>query len=179
MAKKSGVKMNIKKLEVIQTALKKLDDGNFHVQVGIFGEKGGRKSKETTNAEIGFIHEMGSVSSNIPRRSFLWDTFINQGDKLMGMLSGDVKALFKEGKVALYLKHVGIACTNLVGQAFETSGWGSWAPLKYRSIMDKVKGSLLRRKQQAAEVLFEGAKHTRPLLDTGQLMRSVTSRVVK
>ena len=179
MTKKSGVKMDIKKLEVIQSTLKKLDDENFHIQIGVFGEKGSRKKTEITNAEIGFVHEMGSVSRNIPRRSFLWDTFIHKGDKLMIMLKGDVETLFKKGKVDLYLKRVGIACTNLVGEAFDTGGWGRWAPLKYASIMGKVKGSLVKRKKQAAEVMLEGAGHTKPLMDTIQLKRSISSRVVK
>lgn len=181
MAKKPTVKMNITELKVIQTALKKMADGNFHIQVGIFGEKAGRStaSQGVTNAEIGFVHEMGSIARNIPRRSFLWDTFMYRGKKLMNSLKNDCRTLFKTGKVEAYLKRCGIEATNLVVEAFETSGWGRWAPLAYGTVMGKVKGSLVVRKQQAAETIHEGKRHTKPLIDTGQLWQSITSRIAK
>ena len=173
--------MNITELNVIQESLKKMADSNYHIQVGIFGEKSSRstKSQGVTNAEIGFIHEMGSVIRNIPRRSFLWDTFTFHGKMLMNSLKGDVEVLFKRGKVDEYLKRCGIEATNLVIKAFETSGWGRWAPLQSGTIMGKLKGNLYKRKQQTAEVLFEGKKHTKPLVNTGQLWQSITSRIAK
>jgi len=183
MAKeKPGVKFDQTGLKVMQSALKKMVDNHYVVQVGVFGDKAMRKSAEDkglTNAEIGLIHEMGSVSRNIPRRSFLWDTFANHGQELMETLKPHVEALFKKGKVELYLKEVGIASTNLVIEAFQTSGWGAWPQNAYSTIMRKLKGSLAKRRQMAAEVLYEGATHTKPLIKTGQLWQAISSRTAK
>ncbi len=182
MAKQGKRVFNITKLETLATSLKKMDDSKYKVQVGIFGEKDARRgaaSKGVTNAEIGLIHEMGSVSRNIPRRSFLWDTFTHHGQQLTDSLKPAVKTLLDKGQIDEYLKAVGIACTNLVVEAFHTGGWGAWAPNAYSTIMRKLKGSLVRRKQQAAEVLFEGATHSVPLTDTGALWQSISSRTVK
>ena len=180
--KKSSKKFNITKLEVLATSLKKLDDGKYKIQVGIFGNKDLRKDskgKGPTNAEIGYVHEMGSVSRHIPRRSFLLDTFTNHQAELNAGLKPLADALFKEGKVDLFLDKAGQAAVLLVQTAFFTSGWGSWAPNAYSTLMAKLKGSLLRRKQQAAEVMFEGATHAMPLISTGQLWQSIAARAVK
>ncbi len=182
-SKKPSAKMDIKGLKVIQTALTKMTDGHYVVQVGIFGSKAARKGdsemKGMTNAEIGLIHEMGSRSRNIPRRSFLWDTFKDHGKDLLPVLKKDCEELFKSGKVDEYLKRVGIAAVNLVQEAFETSGWGSWAPNSYSTLMGKLKGSLYRRKQMAAEVMFEGATHAKPLIRSGQLWQAIAARTAK
>lgn len=179
----SKVKFNVTGLQVIAQSLKKLDDGKFRVQVGIFGDKFARpkdhKKNGPTNAEIGFVHEMGSVARHIPRRSFLLDTFTLHGDKLELALKPAVDKLFKKGLVPEYLNQVGVACVNLVVEAFHTGGWGAWAPNAYSTLLAKLKGPLWRRRQMAAEVLYEGAGHAVPLTDTGQLWQSISSRVVR
>lgn len=179
----STVKFNVTGLQVIAQSLKKLDDGKFRVQVGIFGDKFARpkdhKPNGPTNAEIGYVHELGSVTRHIPRRSFLLDTFTLHSDKLEVVLKPAVDRLIKTGKVDVYLKEVGIACVNLVVEAFHTGGWGAWAPNAYSTLLQKLKGSLARRRQLAAEVLYEGASHAVPLTNTGQLWQSISSRTVR
>lgn len=183
MAKKPGVKMNLTGIQVIQSALKKLDDGGYHVQVGIFGDKAGRKGQMkaagVTNAEVGYVHEMGSHAHGIPRRSFLWDTFAHRGTQLMGELKPAVENLFKKGQVEAYLKQAGVAAENLVKEAFQTSGWGAWPPNSYRTLLAKLCGNLQRRRQMAAEVLYEGADHAKPLIKSGQLWQAIASRTVR
>lgn len=180
MAKKSSTSMDITELKVMATALKKIDDDGYRIQVGVFGDKAARKHEAAgmTNAEVGLIHEMGSVSHNIPRRSFLLDTFTNQGERLVKSLAPDAEALFKTGKVDEYLKKAGAACTNLVVEAFMTSGWGAWAPLKYSSLLAKLKGSLKKRKGLLGK-LYTGEARDLPLVDTGQLWQAIAARAVR
>lgn len=175
MAKKPQVKVNIDRMREIQSSLKKVVDGHYSIQVGIFGDKDSRRGAAAgvTNTEIGFIHEMGSHARGIPRRSFLWDTFSHHGDKLMATTKPLVEKLFKKGKIDEYLNQTGIAATNLVIEAFMTSGWGSWAPNKYRTLLSKLKGSLKKRKAAIAKGT------NKPLIDSGQLWQSVAHRVVK
>jgi len=90
----------------------------------------------------------------------------------------DRQALFLNGKAVYYLKRVGVAAENIVQEAFETAGWGTWAANAYATILAKAKGNIFKRKQQAASDVFEGGRHTSPLIDTGQLRRAIASRVV-
>lgn len=179
MAKKPGVRVDLTQLKVMQSSLKKLDDGRYSIQVGVFGEKASRRKGAATNAEVGFVHEMGSAARGIPRRSFLWDTFTQQAERLMAVLKPQVEALFKKGKVDEYLKQTGVAAENLVREAFFTSGWGAWPPNAYGTVMAKLRGGLERRRQMAAEVLYEGAEHAKPLIRTGQLWQAISSRVAR
>ncbi len=181
MAKKPEKRFDITGLKVMQSALKKMQDGHYVIQVGIFGDKAGRTDEDSglTNAEIGLIHEMGSVSRNIPRRSFLWDTFTNHGKDLMPVLKEPVAKLLKTGKIEEYLKVAGVAATNLVVEAFQTSGWGAWAPNAYSTLLRKLRGNLAKRRQMAAEVMHEGGTHAKPLIDRGQLWQAISARTAK
>lgn len=160
----SKVKFNVDKLQVLAKSLKKLDDGKYRIQVGIFGDKNARpldKNAGATNAEIGFKQEMGSVNERIPRRSFLWDTFTKHGVELEQMIKEKklLEKYFLKGKIDDYLKKVGAAATNLVVKAFMTGGWGDWkanAPLTIA-----LKGS------------------DQPLIDKGELWQSISSRTVQ
>lgn len=181
--KKPSVKFDMTGVKIMQTALKKMTDGHYTVQVGVFGAKATRKNEEVggeglTNAEIGLIHEMGSVSRKIPRRSFLWDTFASKGKELTLALKKDSEELFKKGKVDEYLKRVGIEAVNLVVEAFHTGGWGNWAPNAYRTLLHKLKGSLKKRKGILAQI-YAGLGGNTPLTDSGQLWQAISSRTAK
>lgn len=185
MENSGGVKMSLEGLEKVQKSLSALSR-NREVQVGIFGSKAGRKKGDVTNSEIGFVHEMGSVLRNIPRRSFLVDTFRKKGKDLTSVLHADLMIMLRTGVIERYLERVGIEAVNLVREAFFTSGWGSWAPLSYGTLLGKLTGAsgskggpLSERQQRAAEVLHEGAQHTKPLIDSGQLWQAVGWRVAK
>lgn len=181
-SKKPERRFEMTQLKVIQSALQKMKDGHYVVQVGIFGNKAMRKEQHgggLTNAEVGLIHEMGSVARKIPRRSFLWDTFTGHGKELEPVLKNDVMTLLKTGKVEEYLKRVGVAATNLVVEAFQTSGWGSWPANAYSTLLQKLRGSLAKRRQMAAEVMHEGGQHAKPLIDSGQLWQSISARTAK
>lgn len=186
MAKKSSVRFQMKELKVIATSLQNLADSKYKIQVGIFGNKLARPKDAKpglTNAEIGFVHEMGSVTRHIPRRSFLLDTFTRHGDKLEVLLKPLIDTLFKAGKVDEYLKAAAQVCTSLVDEAFETGGWGAWPQDAYATIMRKLgrtKMSLARRKMEALKAAMGGHLGTnQPLIDSGQLQQSVSARVVR
>jgi phage gpG-like protein len=67
--------------------------------------------------------------------------------------------LLRDGNVKMVLTRMGIACEKAIQEAFRSSGFGTWrenAP------------STIQRKGSSA-----------PLIDTGQLRRSITSKVVE
>ena len=164
------VKINLEKLENIQSAFA----SGMRTQVGILGQKaGGRKvtvysatdshkgktASTMTNAEIGLVHEKGSLSRHIPRRSFLeWPLLLKGRDLLK--VKTELWAAFEKSEISLKKAYqdLGIRAQQIIQDAFETRGFGNWMPDSDRTIL---------------------RKHSdQPLIDTGQLRRSVTSRVV-
>jgi phage gpG-like protein len=129
------------------------------VQVGIFGKKNDRKDSEgMTNAEVGFIHEFGQPP-HIPRRSFLRMPIYQSVDIILSQVkkAGALKKL-ADGKMIQVLADLGIACEIAIQNAFASGGWGDWKPNRPFTI--EKKGS------------------SAPLIDTGQLRRSIASAVV-
>ena len=158
---KNGVSIEIdrEKVDFLLNAI----GHKFETRVGVLGKKTSRKDKlPITNAGIGLVHEKGSRTRNIPRRSFLVDTFFFQGNRLISIkqhlahwfMSGEYSA---ERLKKIYTL-LGIHAENLVQKAFETGGFGKWKALS--------KTTIARKKSSAI------------LIDTAQLRRSITSDVV-
>ncbi len=135
---------------------------NHSVLVGIFGNKASRNGDDVlTNPEVGAIHEFGSHELNVPARSFLKMPLIREGKRILTeAVNKGLPALLK-GNTLQALRLFGIACENAIQRAFVTSGWGSWKPLKDPTRHGKNKNG-----------------DAKPLIDTGQLRRSITSKVV-
>lgn len=150
--------------------------GKLVVKVGIFGNKNARGiasdkkagksgirsvirgSKSTlTNAELGLIHELGSVERGIPRRSFLRMPISTRSKEILADAFKGAVELLAQGNIRRILARLGIACEKAVQLAFATRGFGSWAP------------------DQAQTARRKGSNQ--PLIDTAQLRRSVASQV--
>ena len=176
------VRLNTDKLEQIEKELGKA----FVAQIGVLGvkssgrmviksEKVGGKSgsrkvpvvqgeSSKSNADIGLIHEKGSIKRNIPRRSFLE---MHLTTKLPALMAKIGESLLK-GVTALNIedtyKKLAKFAEGIVLQAFPTSGFGTWPALKRGSTMIAGYG---RQGGDAAH-----------LIKTGQLRQSISSRVV-
>jgi len=177
MPKGGNVKKALGALEDMAEGIHKLVRTHYEVHVGILGHKAGRneivktksgKRKENrghpslnslTNAELGLIHEKGSLTAKIPPRSFLVKPLKMKEDELKKMSAADLNKLFKTGKVMLFLKRIGKSAEKIIQQAFATGGFGMWWSLE---------ASTKARKNSSAI-----------LIDSGQLRRSISSRVVE
>jgi hypothetical protein len=149
-------------MDGLNSFVKALDEsGKFNIKVGVLGNKVNRKSEgPLTNAEIGFKHEFGSYSERIPQRSFLRMPLQDKANDALDMLVKEgLLGMLAQGQLKLILKLLGVACENVIGQAFETAGFGNWKPL--------TKFTIERKRQH----------NPQPLIDTRQLQRSITSRV--
>ena len=168
------VRLNTDRLEDIVSMMSE----QYLTRVGILGSKtnrmksvtnrkgmrrAGRESSSSTNADIGLIHEKGSLSRHIPRRSFLEMPLVVKSDELLkvkkhlwdSLISGGQKG---DDRMRLAYKKLGIAAENIIQLAFTSGGYGRWAA---------DKSSTIARKRSSA-----------PLIDTAQLRRSITSMVV-
>jgi hypothetical protein len=168
--KKPTMKSNLDGLRALYENVSAMGKGR--VQLGIFGNKTARgqgkkvKGKYATystaaesNADIGAKNEYGSFSEGIPARSWLRMPLAQYGELLVGHAKasmGGVELAKRTPK--LLLQRLGLAAESLIHYAFKTSGWGQWQPNSAYTI--RMKGS------------------DKPLIDTAQLERGVSSRVV-
>jgi phage gpG-like protein len=153
----------------ITADLSKLEDilkglgGEYYARVGLLGADGSAPhdhKSDLTNAELGLIHEFGSFEADIRARSFLRMPLETKQDELVqAMGSGLVKEAINKGDTKKVYKILGMAAEGIVKDAFRTSGYGQWPPNTPETIAKK--GS------------------SKPLIDEGTLMASVTSDVVK
>lgn len=164
------IRLDITKLVAIEKELKK----KFEAKVGILGDKNNRKDANT-NALIGATHEFGAPTKNIKQRSFLRMplnqklpeklTEIGQG-LIDNMVTNNIKQQYKK---------LGIIGENIVHDAFDTGGFGQWAPTKYATTRKKLRA--MKYKKWHTESLETAAKHTKILVETRQLEKSISSKV--
>ena len=133
------------------------------VHVGVLGKKAYRKEKGgSTNALIGMVHEFGSKTQKMPARSFLIMPLHKKFNDALHK-SKAIEESFKKITSAKglndTLEKIGILAEQVIQSAFETGGFGQWAP------------------NSPATIAMKGSSS--PLIDTGQLRRSITSEVVE
>ena len=140
-----------------------MDSANrFVVKVGIFGNKSPRgsvdgKKQTLTNAELGLIHELGSIARHIAPRSFLRMPLSLKAKEIQEKAFIGAPELIRSGNIRKILSNLGKACEIYIQQAFATGGFGNWKDIK--------QGTKSRKGSDAI------------LIDTAQLRRSITSKV--
>lgn len=174
MAEQTKIRADLSGLESLLKGL----GGDYYARIGILGSDAGEihdTESGLTNSEIGLINEFGSESNNIPARSFLRMPLETQQDKLMDVLdTGSVKESIESGDIKQVYKTLGIAAEQIVKDAFLTGGFGNWkanAPITIHG------GWMTSKSGKSFHVKGKGTD--KPLIDTGALMRSISSDVVK
>lgn len=148
------------------------------VMVGIPAKKGLRSGGPISNAALGYIHEFGAPEANIPPRPFLLPTV---KAKQKGLI---VPALNKAGKAALTGDLGGIErILSILGQEVSDAVRTRIVdfippPLKPGTLIGRARrlasyqnASKKRRKTLREKALQADAT---PLIDTGQLLKSIT-----
>lgn len=150
------MKQNLADFKTFQDKLKDFD--NYVIKVGILQGKAQALHKGTkeTNVDIGAKHEFGSISEKIPQRSFLRMPLDFKREELLEKIIKKSNAILR-GDTKLSFKIIGVMSETIIQEAFETRGFGQWKENAPMTIA--LKGSDM------------------PLIDTGQLRRSVTSEV--
>ena len=156
--------------QILEEAYKNVLDAynsinDYKIEIGVISSNTNRKEKFNvgiTNAELMFIHENGSPIRNLPSRPVLQLTLqytINSllPQTLKRIEEGCFKHSWTKNDVELELKKMCIRMQNYAKNIIYRSDL--LAPNKPTTI--KAKGS------------------DRPLLDTGQLARSITCRLIK
>lgn len=156
------IKLNFSGLERVRRLLQ--DTNTKYVKVGVLGSTNNRSKGGSTNAEIGFIQEFGRMEKpKIPARSFLRmplrEHLKDEIEKSKAFKEDEIDKAVAAGNGEQLVKKLGLVAEKVILEAFETSGWGKWK--KNAPFTVKMKGS------------------NKPLIDTGELRKSITSQVVK
>ena len=126
------------------------------VVVGVTAKSNAR-SDELTNADLAMIHEFGSPAHNIPERSFLRKPLINNAEAVANLAKNAIgKFIAGEISAAEALGVIGEEAKGISKEAV-TNG-----------IAPSLKPATIKRK-----------KSSKPLIDTGQLINSITYEVRK
>jgi len=154
--------------KLLDNLIKALSSKNYTVKIGILGSKDSRTSEDgaNSNATVGNFHEQlieGAGTENgttkIPRRSFLrmpLTQFLPAKLKEAGLLNKkDLEIIVKQGDTKQLAQKVGVLGVATVLEAFDTNGFGTWAPLapitlKYK----KVKQTLVETHQLRDSIDF-------------------------
>ncbi len=170
-----SVKFDLRKLYEIQNQLGK----KYTVQVGILGNSSSRKAtvqkktyrpgegknkagkgpSDLSNADVGKIQEFGSATRNTPARSFLRMPLYLKLPRVLDKLGQSVIDSLKTSNIKQTYKLLGIMAEKIIQGAFATRGFGRWQPNAPLTV--QIKGS------------------DAPLIDTAQLRKSITSKVVE
>lgn len=156
------IKLDFKNLDRIKKLLEATN--TKYIKVGILSSTNARQDSELNNAEIGFIQEFGRMENpHIPARSFLRmplrEHLQKKLEKSKAFSEKSIEKAIQDGNAEYLVKQLGALAEQIILEAFETSGDGKWAPNAPYTIA--MKGS------------------SKPLIDTGELRKSITSKVVK
>jgi phage gpG-like protein len=152
------VELNMKGLEQLLKALK---DKPPVGRIGVLGSSGkDARTNKSSNAEIGAAHEFGAPNASppLPVRSFLRVPLSEMMQKELDQSNATdenvVKEVIKMGSVRPWMDIVAKLCEGIVGDAFDTGGFGKWKP---------------------SNMAFK--KNRQTLVETQQLRNSITSEV--
>lgn len=140
-----------------------------HVEVGILGQAKKTSSnkkgkKDVPVAYYASVHEFGDPQHNIPMRSWLRQPLKENFPKYLQEHLADIVKYIMEGRKEEALENLGQEARNTILKAFEDHGaHGEWPPLSDATIARKTKN---------------GRKGDAPLIDTGDMRRSVDYKVV-
>lgn len=147
-----------KQLQAVQKSIKELK--RIDVLVGVPQEEAGREQNDITNAELLYIHTNGSPANNIPPRPIVEPAIQDSKEEIGTLLKEAIlKALEGDtGGAIAGMEKAGTQGENAVKGWF-TNPKNGWA--ENAESTKKRKGS------------------SKPLIDTGQLRKSITHVVKK
>lgn len=143
----------------MQKLIKALQKSNYVIRVGVLGDNAERDSEDEdrsyNNAQIGAVHEFGI---GVPQRSFLrmpLNKYFYSKLKSSGGTEEAFKIAILKGDFHIFVMQMAVVAEGVVIESFLSGGYGDWpiSNMKYK-------------------------KTKKTLIETRQLMRSITSDVI-
>lgn len=167
MAKNRKIIANFAPLKKLTQLLK----APFEARLGILGDQATAQRQQTTdedgnvietdktNADIALEAEFGVRSRGVPKRSFLREPIQEKFDSAVMKAKKPLTEAMEAMDIKKFYELLGIVGEGVVQEAFDTRGFGKWAPNAQMTII--LKGS------------------DSPLIDSSQLRKAITSDVKK
>lgn len=157
MKKGAAVKVDNKAWIALKKRLRTIGQTGAHVKVGVLGEAVHDGPKPISMVELAAVHEFGSPSIGVPERSFIRAGLKDDRDGMVRLLNDAARGIVAGTmSVETGLGRLGLWAQNAIKR--KITGGDIPPPLKPRTIARK--GS------------------SKPLVDTGQLVNSITFEVV-
>lgn len=148
------VEINAKALEALERRIGQA----YTVKVGVLSNAGNHD--HISMVELAAVHEFGSPQNHIPERSFIRATFNEKRSELERFVGAIVKRMFADKNMTPLI------ALNILG---------AWMAAQ---IQNKItQGPHIPPPLKPATVAAKGS--SRPLVDTGRLVQSITHEVVK
>jgi len=177
----SEVKGDFTKLEKLVEEL-----GNkYYVEIGILGENHETEEGGLTIAGIGAVHEFGTDKAGrgrktvIPERSFIRMPLETGQDDIEKSLEPKLEELMEKGRIHRIFQLIGIAGEARIQEAFETGGFGEWEKNSNITIHGSNYGKENLTEKQIENEFIKSKGSDSPLIDTGLLRKSISSKVGK
>jgi len=134
---KNKVKFNN---EVLVELTKIMRRNKAFTKIGIIGDGVQRKDGEgISNAEVGAHHEFGTEGvdgyGGLPMRSFLRMPLtekLQSHVKKNGVTNETMEKVVKQKSLGPILKNLGLLGETIIGNAFDTGGFGSWPKSNFK-----------------------------------------------
>lgn len=124
--KKSGGSEVSGDFSILKKIVSGLSTKNY-IEVGILDGSATGKNGAKIH-EYMAVHEFGSISQNIPARSWLQMPLTARKKIIKKMVDKKFKTLMSQGDVRGVYELLGKACEAQIQAAFDSGGFGTWAP---------------------------------------------------
>ena len=139
------------------------------VTVGIHGEDGEREDGKVTNVQVAATHEFGNPAMRIPERSFIRSTIDEQQDGILDDMATAMDQTIQSGHIVRNMERVGIKTEVRIRKTLRDGVKPALSPVTIERRRKKLSGGKPDNNKY-------GTTET-PLIDTGQLIQSIASKV--
>lgn len=168
MSSNVEIKWNEKAIANLMAASK----SKAFVKIGVLSSAQHDSKSKLSIAGLAAVHEFGSMTRNIPSRSFFRKTLAHKKEEFIFSIANkgqQILTYILNGKLdTTVLGKVGAMWVKFIQNCFDSRGFGEWAALKNPS--SKRRGTVLKGRKNRAPF---------PLMDTKVLYRAITFMVKK
>ena len=175
--------------KALNDTLKELSKKALYVGIAADSQHDMREDGGPNNSQLGYIHEFGSPSSNIPPRPFLVPGVKSKKEHISSELGLAMKAALNDDKRSCdkILERLGISTAEAVKEYLRTA---EFTPLKPATIANRYRSRMTEGKRDNEKRLIrdESGKLVenpnfgvgiRPLINTSSLLNAIDSYVIE
>lgn len=175
--------------KALNDTLKELSRKALYVGIAADSQHDMREDGGPNNSQLGYIHEFGSPSANIPPRPFLVPGVESKRDHISSELGLAMKAALNDDKRSCdkILDRLGVSTAEAVKEYLRTA---EFTPLKPATIANRFRSRMAEGKRDNEKRLIRDKSGKlvenpnfgvgiRPLINTGSLLNAIDSYLIE